>query len=71
MEKVMNNPDLRRIIFSYFRDKDYLICMKCRKVCRWRKGKDNIKYVNWSSFTNCHKCFSKGFLGHTKIFNPK
>ena len=40
----MNNPDLRGIIFSFFRDKDYRTCMKCGVVCRWKKGKDNIKY---------------------------
>ena len=68
MEKVMNNPDLRGIIFSFFRDKDYRTCMKCGVVCIWKKGKDNIKYVSWSTFINCHICFYKGFLGHVKTF---
>lgn len=31
MENVMNNPDLRGIIFSFFRDKHYKKCHKCKK----------------------------------------
>ena len=69
-EAVMNNPDLRGIIFSYFRGKDYMVCMKCKKVCRWRIGLDDRKYVHWNRYVNCHNCFYKGFLGHTKLFNP-
>ncbi len=36
-EKVMNNFDLRNIIFSYFRKKPEIICQKCKKVCIWDK----------------------------------
>jgi hypothetical protein len=36
-EKVMNNFDLRNIIFSYFRKKPEITCQKCKKVCVWNK----------------------------------
>ena len=32
MNKVMNNRDLRRVIFSFFRSKEYKECEKCKKV---------------------------------------
>ena len=35
--KVMNNDDLRRIIFSYFRKEARVICCSCKKVCIWDK----------------------------------
>ena len=69
MEKVMNNPDLRGIIFSFFRDKYYKKCNKCNKQCRLNKYKTIHKYVSWTGFTNCHECFSKGFLGDRIVFH--
>ena len=36
-EMVMNNNDLRNIIFSYFRKKPEKICVTCQKVCVWNK----------------------------------
>ena len=38
-EMVMNNNDLRNIIFSYFRKKPEKICVTCQKVCVWNKVK--------------------------------
>lgn len=32
---VMNNNDLRGIIFSYFRKEPKVICGSCKKVCIW------------------------------------
>ena len=34
---VMNNNDLRRIIFSYFRTEPEVVCCSCKKVCVWDK----------------------------------
>ena len=70
MEAVMNNPDLRGVIFSFFRSKNYAKCMKCGIVCRDNLGNQYRSFVKWSNFTNCYCCFYKGFLGHTKLFNP-
>ena len=67
----MNNPDLRRVIFSFFKNKNYAECMKCRKICRNNTKKTVNKYVEWSNFINCHACFSQGFLGHRRIFNQQ
>ena len=36
-EKVMNNNDLRNIIFSYFRKEPEITCQNCKKVCVWDK----------------------------------
>ena len=36
MESVMNNNDLRRIIFKYFRKKLKIKC-NFKKVCIWEK----------------------------------
>lgn len=47
MENVMNNPDLRRIIFSFFRGKDYKVCQKCKIPCQLRKGVKNTEFVEW------------------------
>ena len=70
MEAVMNNPDLRGVIFSFFKNKNYAKCMKCGIVCRDNLGNQHRSFVKWSNFTNCYCCFYKGFLGHTKLFNP-
>ena len=68
MEDVMNNKDLRRIIWSYLRDKYYNKCMKCDKVCSWNKNRQELEYVKWTGFVNCYKCFREGFLGKNRIF---
>ena len=65
MEKVMNNPDLRGVIFSYFRTKAYKQCKACKIVCRWNENSFNNPYVEWDSFINCHNCFKTNFLSAT------
>jgi hypothetical protein len=62
MEKVMNNNDLRNIIFSYFRNKEFKICQKCKIVCKWSKNNYNTKCIEWNNFINCYYCFAEGFL---------
>ena len=58
----MNNNDLRRIIFSYFRTKAYKQCKCCNKVCKWNKDRLISPYVEWNNFINCHTCFKTNFL---------
>ena len=68
MEAVMNNPDLREIIFSFFRGKYYNRCDNCKKPCRVSKDRIENKYVSWAGFINCHECFKKGFMGNRIVF---
>ena len=68
MESVMNNPDLRRIIFSFFKDKYYNKCDKCKKPCRVSKTRIENKYVSWAGFVNCYECFRSGFIGNKIVF---
>lgn len=68
MENVMNNPDLRGIIFSFFRDKHYKKCHKCKKTCQWNKETKVCNYISWTNFINCHDCFKKGFVGNQYVF---
>ncbi len=62
MEMVMNNTDLRRIIFSYFRTKAYRECDKCAKVLCWDKDKIVNKHIHWEDFSRCYDCFRYHFL---------
>ncbi len=63
MDQVMNNNDLRRIIWSFLKKK---ICHNCRMDCYSIKE----KYVEYYSFTNCYSCFRKHFLGDKiNLFN--
>ena len=32
-KEIMNNKDLRRIIFSYFRNPSQIFCQTCKKIC--------------------------------------
>jgi len=68
MEAVMNNLDLRREIFSFFRGKYYNKCDNCKKPCRINKNRIENKYVSWAGFVNCHECFRKGFIGNRIVF---
>jgi len=65
-EMVMNNNDLRNIIFSYFRKKPEKICVTCQKVCVWNK----VKIRNYQDFyieaysntlTQCKICKDKQY----------
>ena len=64
----MNNPDLRGIIFSFFRDKYYNICNNCKKPCRVSKTRIKNKYVSWIGLINCHECFRNGYIGNRIVF---
>lgn len=68
MEAVMNNPDLRGIIFSFFKTKYYNRCNNCKKPCRISKDRIENKYVSWAGFVNCHECFKDGFIGNRIVF---
>ena len=42
--KVMNNKDLRRIILSYMKSKNDIICTTCKKICK-RNRKTIKRYI--------------------------
>ena len=59
---VMNNNNLRRIIFSYFRKKPEIVCHVCNKVCKWN-NKELNRYVEISIYDHtvfiyyCINCY--------------
>jgi hypothetical protein len=61
LEMVMNNKDLRGIIFSYFRKKPEKICVTCQRICVWNKEKFR-DYTDFSidsysiTLSQCNKC---------------
>lgn len=66
-EKVMNNKDLRNIIFSFFRKEPEIICQQCKKVCIWNKKKfRNYVEIPTLDYTviyyQCVNCFWSGTL---------
>lgn len=65
MNKVMNNRDLRRVIFSFFRSKEYKECEKCKKVLCCNDGTVSIKYVHWGNFSRCYNCFLFDFFNNS------
>lgn len=75
-EMVMNNPDLRGIIFSFFRKKPKIICSTCNKVCVWDKKiinnyieiptKDNS--IIYNQCINCNRRASTRFFINYPIF---
>ena len=64
MNIVMNNNNLRSIIFSFFRDKTYKICNKCKETCMLNDKKIIKKFVHFKfDDTNiCYPCFRKSFF---------
>ena len=62
-EKVMNNNDLRNLIFSYFRREPEIKCQKCKKVCVWNKNKIIRNYIEIPAFDHtvifyqCTNCY--------------
>ena len=62
MDIVMNNNDLRGVIFSYFRTKAYRECDKCNKVLCWNKGEIANEHVHWGNFSRCYECFRNNFF---------
>ena len=59
---VMNNDDLRRVIWSYLRKKPYRKCQTCDRVCMWDTNRTIYKFVYIGGFIHCMKCFNKNFL---------
>ncbi len=61
-EKVMNNKDLRNIIFSYFRKEPEIVCQKCKNVCVWNNRKIRnyieIPILDFTAiFYKCINCY--------------
>jgi hypothetical protein len=60
---VMNNSDLRRVIWSYLRKKPKIKCYKCNRVCVWDKKTINTYYeyyiTNFIEFDEyiCWNCY--------------
>jgi hypothetical protein len=46
MEGVMNNNDLRGVIWSYLRKEPKEICVVCKKVCVWDNNVSDHIFVN-------------------------
>lgn len=46
MEDVMNNNDLRGVIWSYLRKEPKEMCVVCKKVCVWDKTVSDHIFVN-------------------------
>ena len=57
MEDVMNNPDLRGIVFSFFRTKPHKKCQNCKRVIMWNTKKTFLKYIEWENFISCNYFF--------------
>ena len=66
MEKVMNNDDLRRIIWSYFRKTPFRQCIECGCVCMWDENKKiNPSVTLGDDMFCCYICFySNHLLSH-------
>jgi len=64
----MNNPDLRGIIFSFFRTKPHKQCQKCNLVLMWNEKKIFHKFIEWNNIINCNECYKYHFL---KSFNDR
>lgn len=71
-DTVMNNNDLRRLIFSFLRKKAKLNCGYCNKVLIWDKkvcdfygiceNGDSMFDNMYSSFYKCIPCWKKDML---------
>ncbi len=62
MEQVMNNNDLRGIIFSFFRTKPHKQCQNCKVVIMWNQKKILHKFIEWNNFINCNECYKFNFF---------
>lgn len=63
MEDVMNNYDLRKIIWSYLRKNPYKTCNICNCVCMWDKNKVIHEYIVLSeNEIYCLSCFFQSFF---------
>lgn len=57
IEDVMNNYDLRSVIWKFLRKKPYKRCTSCKVVLMWNSDKTIIKYVEYRNILRCHKCY--------------
>ena len=64
MNIVMNNNYLRKLIFSYFMDKQFVKCDKCKKKCIKEKNCFLRKYVffYFNKSYLCFECYRNVFL---------
>ncbi len=54
---VMNNYDLRSVIWKFLIKKAYKRCESCKIVLMWNPDKTIIKYVEYCDILRCHKCY--------------
>ena len=59
MDIVINNIDIRRLIFTYLRKKPLLDCSFCKKVCKW--DNDVIEYIEICKNCICFSCIRKSY----------
>lgn len=79
MEDVMNNKDLRGIIWSYFRKEPKEVCINCRKVCVWDNIVCDYLFINIYQYEKtevvCKECwdiiFPLNYLPLLKSIEPK
>ena len=66
MEDVLNNRDLRKIIWSYLRKTPYKTCYECGCVCMWDENKTITDYINLGdNIVSCCRCFWQHyFISH-------
>ena len=68
MEDVLNNHDLRKIIWSYLRKTPYKTCYECGCVCMWDENKTITDYINLGdNIVSCCRCFGNIILFHTLL----
>ena len=59
MENVMNNYDLRGVIWKFLRKKPYKRCTECNTVLMWDPDKLIVNYVEYYNVLRCHACYKK------------
>jgi hypothetical protein len=64
-EKVFENEDLRRYLFSFLRKFPFKSCKECRCVLEWDPGIKKVNYLEWATLKPyCCECFRNIFFGH-------
>ena len=71
---VMNNMDLRRVIWSYLRKEPKIKCYTCNCVCVWDKKVRNyveLNYYPWNMIgdTLCYECYQDIVVNPTCTIN--
>lgn len=64
MDEVMNNNDLRRVIWSYLRKKPKISCYNCKNVCVWDKKRIRkyfyiTKEIDSNRLYVCDNCWTQ------------